>query len=165
MLDHLLSTEMDEVMHANDQLLLQRRKGNVFHGFREEPIKFRPTYKFDPNTDTYDSSAKSRLPSWTDRVLYKGKNCKYEDRRSIKCEQYDSVPAIKVSDHKPVFATFTVALDVGARQSQSTDAVQSEEDDDDEDEGTVTQKARPSSKRPTNSRVSSKQSSSVCSIS
>ncbi|KAF9193594.1 inositol polyphosphate 5-phosphatase [Haplosporangium sp. Z 767] len=37
-----------ETMLAHDQLTIQRAKGAVFGGFMEAPIKFRPTYKFDP---------------------------------------------------------------------------------------------------------------------
>ena len=39
--------------------------GHVFQGFSEQPIKFPPTYKFDINSDIYDSSEKQRVPSWT----------------------------------------------------------------------------------------------------
>ena len=39
--------------------------GNVFQGFSEQPINFPPTYKFDLNSDLYDSSEKKRTPSWT----------------------------------------------------------------------------------------------------
>ena len=37
----------------------------------EGPLHFRPTYKFDKNSDDYDTSAKHRVPAWTDRILYK----------------------------------------------------------------------------------------------
>merc|ERR1719215_2138474 len=39
--------------------------------FEEAEIKFRPTFKFDTHTDHYDTSKKKRVPSWTDRVLWK----------------------------------------------------------------------------------------------
>ncbi len=39
--------------------------GNVFQGFSEQPISFPPSYKFDSNSNTYDSSEKKRIPSWT----------------------------------------------------------------------------------------------------
>jgi hypothetical protein len=38
-------------------------------GVFEEPITFKPTYKFDDNSDQYDTSKKHRIPSWTDRIL------------------------------------------------------------------------------------------------
>lgn len=39
--------------------------GKVFVGFSEPPIKFLPTYKFDIQSDHYDSSSKNRVPSYT----------------------------------------------------------------------------------------------------
>jgi len=71
MIDTLISSRMHEVLLANDQLEREKRRGNVFVGFREGPLNFPPTYKFDKGTDTYDSSAKQRIPAWTDRILYK----------------------------------------------------------------------------------------------
>ena len=43
--------------------------GNVFQGFSEQPISFAPSYKFDPNSDVYDTSEKQRVPSWTVRSM------------------------------------------------------------------------------------------------
>ena len=37
------------------QLHEERARGNVFNGFSEGEITFRPTYKFDPGTDNWDS--------------------------------------------------------------------------------------------------------------
>lgn len=38
-----------------DQLVQQRRLGKVLVGFLEAEIKFKPTYKYDPGTDNWDS--------------------------------------------------------------------------------------------------------------
>lgn len=45
--------------------------GMVFRGFEEGPITFKPTYKYDPGTQMFDTSQKQRTPSYTDRILYK----------------------------------------------------------------------------------------------
>ncbi len=38
-----------------DQLLMEMKKENVFNGFKESTIDFKPTYKYDPNTDNWDT--------------------------------------------------------------------------------------------------------------
>ena len=47
----------------------------AFNGFQEAAIHFPPTFKFDPGTNDYDSSSKQRVPSYTDRILYKVSMC------------------------------------------------------------------------------------------
>lgn len=80
-----------------DQLTQEINAGVVFKGFKEPTLKFRPTYKYDFGTDTYDSSEKARTPSWTDRIIYKGDNLHplaYSDAQLF------------VSDHRPVYAAY-----------------------------------------------------------
>ena len=82
-----------------DQLYVQRvQDKRVFQGFQEGKITFRPTYKYDPGTDDWDSSEKNRAPAWCDRIFWKG----------ARVEQiaYKSVMELRMSDHKPVFAVF-----------------------------------------------------------
>ena len=38
-----------------DQLVLEMTKGNIFTDFAEGGIDFKPTYKYDPNTDNWDT--------------------------------------------------------------------------------------------------------------
>jgi len=45
--------------------------GLAFRGFQEGPLIFAPTYKYDPGTEIFDTSAKQRTPSYTDRILFK----------------------------------------------------------------------------------------------
>lgn len=44
-MDACLVADFHEVMLANDQLSIEKKKGNAFLGFREGQIHFRPTYK------------------------------------------------------------------------------------------------------------------------
>ena len=60
------------------------------------------TYKYDADTDIYDTSEKRRAPAWCDRVLYRG-------ALGRTCEQVSYRRAeLRSSDHKPVSATYTV---------------------------------------------------------
>jgi hypothetical protein len=77
-------------------------KKNAFTDYVEHAITFPPTYKFDLNSDDYDTSTKARTPSWTDRILYKSNS-----DLAWECLHYSSVAHIKSSDHRPVHAIFT----------------------------------------------------------
>ena len=46
---------------AADQLGAERVAGRIFEGFSEGQISFRPTYKFDADSDVYDSGPKRRV--------------------------------------------------------------------------------------------------------
>lgn len=72
--------------------------GYVVQGYKEGELTFPPTFKFDPGTDVYDSSAKSRIPSWCDRVLWRCSNSDIFD--AVELLQYTHVPQLKVSDHR-----------------------------------------------------------------
>jgi hypothetical protein len=104
--DALIQAGDLDVLRANDQLLQEKAHGHVFVGFTEGPLAFPPTYKYDADSDAYDSSPKQRVPSWTDRVLWK-------PRPEIRLLEYTSVPSIRTSDHRPVRAAFAVTVSVG----------------------------------------------------
>ena len=70
--------------------------------FTENDIVFNPTYKYDKQSRNYDSSAKKRKPAWTDRILYKS--------NGIRCHSYDEIYEVLVSDHRPVYADFSVKV-------------------------------------------------------
>lgn len=86
----------------NDQLLIAKENHRIFQGYQEAPIKFRPTYKYDPGTSNWDSSEKCRLPAWCDRVLWKSD--------TTNCIEYTSIMSMMMSDHKPVIAKFTCGI-------------------------------------------------------
>lgn len=85
--------------------------GSVFRGFEEGPLTFAPTYKYDPGTQTFDSSHKQRTPSYTDRILYK---CKRNgENGTLECLEYTSVPSVCTSDHKPVWGLYKCSVRPG----------------------------------------------------
>jgi len=42
--------------------------------FEEGPLTFEPTYKYDHDSDIYDTSSKKRVPAWCDRIFYQSDN-------------------------------------------------------------------------------------------
>ncbi|CAH8610918.1 unnamed protein product [Schistosoma bovis] len=85
-----------------DELLKLMENRNLFDGFHEPIINFAPTYKFDMNSNVYDSSDKNRVPSYCDRIIWSGDGCEPI--------VYRSHPEFVCSDHKPVSAYFSVDL-------------------------------------------------------
>ncbi|VDN03233.1 unnamed protein product [Thelazia callipaeda] len=86
-----------------DQLSQQKALGEVFKNFKEGPLIFAPTYKYDTLSDEYDSSEKCRIPAWTDRILWK----EADDSKVVRLLGYDRIE-LRTSDHRPVCALFLV---------------------------------------------------------
>lgn len=128
---HRLIAQKDfRLLYRFDQLQSLRTSHTLFDNFDEGTIDFAPTYKFDKGTDRYDTSEKMRVPAWTDRILWSvtrdwpdidssdlddvdGK----EEARIVKqrkqgvvLQSYHSIPDIRLSDHKPVRATFLIRI-------------------------------------------------------
>jgi hypothetical protein len=57
----------------HDELHQQQKAGKAFHdGWKEGPIRFLPSYKYDiGKVGVFDTSEKRRGPSWCDRILYR----------------------------------------------------------------------------------------------
>lgn len=100
-----------------DQLSLQLRTNPYFalSDFKEGPISFAPTFKFDVGTDLYDSSDKKRVPAYCDRVF----ELDFTDLRDIQILFRGRIRLLRyqrgnstMSDHKPVCAV----MDVTTRQ-------------------------------------------------
>lgn len=86
-------------MRSLDQLRAEKNAGNVFAELEEGKIKFPPSYKFKVGTSEYDSD-KVRIPSWCDRILFRGEQ--------VQQVFYNSVMSPLTSDHKPVVSLFNV---------------------------------------------------------
>ncbi|KAI9290246.1 Endonuclease/exonuclease/phosphatase [Umbelopsis sp. AD052] len=103
----LLSSANKDAAYATLQDEDQLRKQKIVYPlfklllFKEAPIRFDPTYKYDPGTDFYDRSEKKRIPAWCDRILYRGAD--------IKSEYYRRHEA-RASDHRPISSGFLVKV-------------------------------------------------------
>jgi len=42
----------------------------AFTDYKEGPLLFRPTYRYNVGTDDYDTSEKMRIPAWTGEYLF-----------------------------------------------------------------------------------------------
>lgn len=87
-----------------DQLNKQMADGETFPFYGEMEITFAPTYKFDNNSNVYDTSEKQRIPAWTDRVLSMSKG------KILRQELYNSADKVLFSDHRPVYAIFNASV-------------------------------------------------------
>lgn len=99
-------------LHEKDQLRCEMKLKHVFQDYVEPSIEFMPTYKFDPNTDIYDSSEKNRTPSWTDRILYHSKAHHHRKKQPEPIESlyYSCAKTIRFSDHRPVSGFYSIPI-------------------------------------------------------
>ncbi|XP_070774008.1 inositol polyphosphate 5-phosphatase K [Enoplosus armatus] len=132
-----INTGRLNLLWTKDQLIMMKKKEPFLQEFEEGPLDFKPTYKFDRNSETYDTSTpktwlgfngKKRKPAWTDRILWriKPKALPLEDDDDkaststddgldeypllVTQDKYTSDMSYGVSDHKPVIATFGLEL-------------------------------------------------------
>ncbi|EGY23307.1 hypothetical protein VD0002_g7233 [Verticillium dahliae] len=79
-----LQATLDSLL-PHDQLGRVIREKKAFHeGWREGPVTFLPSYKYDVGTvSLFDSSEKQRAPSWCDRILYRTRKDKLEHEKKV----------------------------------------------------------------------------------
>ncbi|XP_031139423.2 inositol polyphosphate 5-phosphatase Ka isoform X3 [Sander lucioperca] len=75
-----INNQTYNLLWSKDQLTMMKKNEQMLQEFEEGPLDFQPTYKFDLNSDTYDSrlyrtwfgfNGKKRKPAWTDRILWR----------------------------------------------------------------------------------------------
>ncbi|KAF1761498.1 hypothetical protein GCK72_009764 [Caenorhabditis remanei] len=93
-----------ELLDSREQLKRTMIERDAFIGFREQSITFEPTYRMLVGTSEPDGK---RVPSWTDRVLYKGDG--------ITELSYCNNKKAVASDHLPVIAGFRVTAPVAPK--------------------------------------------------
>ncbi|XP_067862428.1 phosphatidylinositol 4,5-bisphosphate 5-phosphatase A [Heptranchias perlo] len=115
------------LLWEKDQLNIAKVIEPALNGFQEGPLNFRPTYKYDVGTNTFDTSSKKRKPAWTDRILWRVKisDCydlsknstvlartKSPDGKNSHIQVFQRVyrshMEYLISDHKPVTAIFSL---------------------------------------------------------
>lgn len=93
-------------LQIHDQLLKEMKHNRAFRlrAFCEGPLTFPPTYKYDRNSDVFDTSEKRRVPAWCDRVLWRSR----ESERVVLMgyRRWE----VNVSDHRPVSAVLRVTV-------------------------------------------------------
>ena len=87
----------------HDQLIQSMAEGRAFPRFGEGKIAFMPTFKYDKESSSYDTSHKQRIPAWTDRILF-------QPTDGIRVLDYQSVPESQSSDHRPVYGTYRIGM-------------------------------------------------------
>ncbi|CAL9173285.1 unnamed protein product [Musa hybrid cultivar] len=97
----LIRKNLHNLLTSKDQLLREAESGEVFDGYCEGSLSFKPTYKYDVGSNNYDTSYKVRVPSWTDRISFKIDSSSGIDAA---LHSDESIDRVKTSDHKPVRA-------------------------------------------------------------
>ncbi|XP_057469116.1 type IV inositol polyphosphate 5-phosphatase 11 isoform X2 [Actinidia eriantha] len=103
----LIRKNLHELLTSKDQLLQEAERGQIFSGYCEGTLAFKPTYKYDIGSSSYDTSHKVRVPSWTDRILFKIEDI---DKINATLHSYESIETIHSSDHRPVKAHLCLKL-------------------------------------------------------
>ncbi|KAL5780407.1 hypothetical protein ACOSQ2_011144 [Xanthoceras sorbifolium] len=98
---NLIQKDLQGLLTSKDQLLQEAERGKIFDGYCEGSLTFKPTYKYNIGSSNYDTSYKVRVPSWTDRILFKIED---PDKINASLHCYESIDDIYSSDHKPVKA-------------------------------------------------------------
>ncbi|XP_031124619.1 type IV inositol polyphosphate 5-phosphatase 11 [Ipomoea triloba] len=115
----LIHGDLHKMLTSRDQLLQEAERGEIFNGYYEGALAFKPTYKYDIGSSSYDTSHKVRVPSWTDRILFKI----HSSDINATLHSYESIDNIHSSDHRPVKAHLCLTLNsrsVSTNQQESS---------------------------------------------
>lgn len=99
----------DILAHCQLNKVVQQH-GSPFAGFCEAPIHFAPSYSYDPGTDNFDSSAKARIPSYCDRILWRAQIRSGSTWPISCCCSCYTMSSLNASDHKPVVAVLQLCM-------------------------------------------------------
>jgi hypothetical protein len=130
--EQIANSKWDKLLDK-DELVRELKDGRIMNGYTSLTPQFAPTFKRNAGTslnervkmdsfgnETEDMDPKmnarlyynaKRLPSYTDRILYKSLPGFANDLKSI---SFESCEDVKSSDHKPVKASFNVLTKLGS---------------------------------------------------
>ena len=105
MISNIETGKLSHLLHY-DQLLHKMRANPTFrlHTFTKPPIAFAPTYKYDRDSNSYDTSEKWCIPAWCDRILYRSRDPSRIE--NLWCGRYEP----DISDHRPVCGVYQVIV-------------------------------------------------------
>ena len=96
----LVKKERPEKLRTYDPYLSGSSNVLKTAGFKEMPLTFNPTYKYEGGQLT-----ERRTPSWCDRIFFRSH---FSDSVDLDPMFYSSIQASNLSDHKPVVALFAL---------------------------------------------------------
>lgn len=119
-----IDTKNWDALYKADQLQKQMKQCPIFTGFKEGPLRFPPTYKYERFSNEYacdETGQVKRLPSYTDRILWRIGTLEDDPKGipDLRLDTYSSAESVFSSDHRPVHALFTMTFgveDIGRRK-------------------------------------------------
>lgn len=82
-----LQATIDSLL-PHDELMQSQKAGKAFADWKEGPITFLPTYKYDVGAvGVFDSGEKKRGPSWCDRILYRSRKDRLNYEEKLRAEK------------------------------------------------------------------------------
>lgn len=132
-----IKTKNWDALYKSDQLQKQMRQCSIFTGFKEGPLRFPPTYKLERFSNDYacdETGQVKRLPSYTDRILWRIGTLEDDPKGmpDLRLTTYSSAENVFSSDHRPVYALFTMKFgveDMGRRKDVEAKVIENLDDD------------------------------------
>lgn len=98
----LVASKDYEELHKHEEFSRYTQKDSeIMRDFKEGPLYFDPTYKYQFNSGEYDVT---RIPAWADRICFEAREA--ENLRQVLYARAE----IKLSDHRPVVGLFEAKI-------------------------------------------------------
>jgi len=101
---HIASKDYEYLHKYEEFHKFTQLDSEIMRDFKEAPLYFDPTYKYQLNSNEYDVS---RVPGWTDRILFEAKESLGDNLKQI---LYTRAADLKLSTHRPVVGLFEAMI-------------------------------------------------------